>query len=102
MFFFLTALAIVMLFTAGFISGLLSLAADEPEAKKPPFTRNKRTYLSARVAEYTLLILSLYILVVTSGVIIAAIYYLFMEYGLPRVLKPAYQKYFGLPSEAAE
>jgi hypothetical protein len=89
-----------MLLIAGFISGLLNLAREEAEDKKPPFIRDRKTHIFARVVEYTLIIIALYLLVVTSGAIVALIYYLFMEYGLPRVLRPVYKKHFGLPSEA--
>ncbi len=99
---FLTFLAIIMIFAAGFLSGLLNLAAIEPEEKKPPFLRDRKRHLTGRVVEYTLLVIALYLLVVTSGIIMAFIYYLFMEYGLPRLLKPVYKKYFGIPSEVLE
>ncbi len=96
----LTLLAIIMILAAGFISGLFDAAKDEPKEKRPRFVEDTRIYIAGKFTEYTLLIVALYLFVVTSGVIIAALYYLFMEYGLPRLLKPLYQKYFGLPSGA--
>ncbi|MDH4100080.1 MAG: hypothetical protein OEV28_05845 [Nitrospirota bacterium] len=94
-------LALLGLFASGFISGIFYWAAREEAEDRPPFLRKHALYFGLKIAEYTLMVVSLYFLFVSMGWITTAIAYILMEYRLHHMLKPFYKKRFGIPTEKA-
>lgn len=94
-------IAIIGLLLAGFISGIFFWASKEAEQDRPAFLKKHGLYYAIKIGEYTLLIASLYFLFVSLGWITTLVAYLLMEYRLHHIMKPAYRKYFGIPTDKA-